>query len=154
MRPCPACRVGCSGTVVPAAPLALCLFAASAVKAHSGSHINALRGGGPRTLPTQPWLIEGLPPEEDPAGNIWETQSWRERIRQHQEEKAARKWTEHDAYGPVHYVCTRPCVCVCVCVWRGGREAAGGMRVAVLFRARPLLCRGAGLLPGARRQGS
>ena len=124
MRPCPACRVGCSGTVVPAAPLALCLFAASAVKAHSGSHINALRGGGPRTLPTQPWLIEGLPPEEDPAGNIWETQSWRERIRQHQEEKAARKWTEHDAYGPVHYVCTRPCVCVCVC--GGGAERRQG----------------------------
>jgi hypothetical protein len=43
---------------------------------------------------------------------------------------------------------------VCVCGWRGGREAAGGLRVAVLCRARPLLCRGAGLLPGARRQGS
>lgn len=116
MRPCPACRVGRRCADVLTAPLALCLFAASAVKAHSGSQISALRGGGqgggrPRTLPTQPWLIEGLPPEEDPAGNIWETQSWRERIRQHQEEKAARKWTGHDAYGPVHYVSVPAPVC-------------------------------------------
>jgi hypothetical protein len=135
MRPCPACRVGRNGAVVPAVPLALCLFAASAVKAHSGSQIIALRGGGPRTLPTQPWLIEGLPPEEDPAGNIWETRSWRERIRQHQEEKAARKWTQHDAYGPVHYVCTRPCVCACV--WRGEREAAGGNACCSLVSSAP-----------------
>jgi hypothetical protein len=67
--------------------------------------ITVLRGGGgERTLPTQPWITEGLRPEEDPAGNIWETKSWRERIRRHQQDKTARKWTEYDAYGPVKYV--------------------------------------------------
>ena len=69
--------------------------------------IAVLRGGGQRTLPTQPWLLDNYAPEYDPAGNIWETKSWRERIKRHQEDKAARKWTEYDAYGPIHHVCSR-----------------------------------------------
>jgi hypothetical protein len=69
--------------------------------------VQALRGGWQRTMRTQPWLIEGLPPEDDPAGKIWKTSSWRERIKRHQAEKSAVKVTERDAYGTVDHVSAR-----------------------------------------------
>ena len=70
--------------------------------------VGALRGGGERTLPTQPWLTEGLEPECDPAGNIWETKSWRERLKRHQQEKAVIVQTTRDEYDSMRYVCVPP----------------------------------------------
>ena len=87
----------------PWALLALLIGSMGAWSAAGASPLTLRGGGPPRTLPTQPWLLEGLPPEFDPAGNIWETRSWRERILRHQQEKAARRQTERDAYGSVLY---------------------------------------------------
>jgi len=72
----------------------------------TGAALQALRGGGggQHSLPTQPWLVEGFPPENDPCGKIWETKSWRERIRRHQKAKTALRWSEHDAYGTIYHV--------------------------------------------------
>ena len=75
----------------------------------TGAMLQALRGGGGQhSLPTQPWLVEGFPPENDPCGKIWETKSWRERIRRRQKAKTALRWSEHDAYGTIYHVGALP----------------------------------------------
>ena len=87
-------------------PLSSCAAGGVGVK-NARTCLRALRGGGQRTMQMQPWITEGLPPEDNPAGKIWETASWRERILRHKEQKAAQKLTEHDAYGPIDYVSAR-----------------------------------------------
>ena len=91
--------------------------------------VHTLRGGGERTMRTQPWLTEGLRPEDDPAGKIWETPSWRERIKRHQAEKSAVKVTERDAYGSVDHVSARALLICCFLLPLVGNDVSADLAI-------------------------